>query len=191
MLAGLQTIYHLQYDYDRVFTPITNLGSTSTSNQRPYILESPMTHLKATTPSKLISIGTRSVVLGLFGGPAIYGIFIRKAAWSWSLYFARIIWDIPATGELSYVPSYHISLLFRAVCYALLLSLLFEASNVSFTAYVSQEPLKQDKPLTKDNSSLLNGLKSKREVTKVHLIDLSLPIVADHTRPLPFGSLFA
>ena len=48
---------------------------------------------------------------------------------------------------------------------------IWEFSNAVFSAYVAQEPLKKDQPLTNDsrdpNGSLLNGLRSKKEIAKV------------------------
>jgi nucleoporin NDC1 len=58
---------------------------------------------------------------------------------------------------------------------------LWDFSNFVFSLYVAQEPVKKDKPLTGDspdpNGSLLNGLKSKKELVRVStypsLLDLT------------------
>ena len=51
------------------------------------------------------------------------------------------------------------------------LVLIFEASNVLFTAYVAREPLKKGQPFTAEskdpNGTLLLGLKQKKEIPRV------------------------
>ena len=48
---------------------------------------------------------------------------------------------------------------------------LWDTCNTAFTLNMGEEPLKYDKPLTNDsqdpNGSLLNGLKSKKEIVQV------------------------
>ena len=126
----------------------------------------PPEQLKTKLPSLLKGAVLRSLLMGVIGGPFIYGLFLRRAAWSWSLSLARIIWDIPAVPELSYIPPYHILLIFRTMVWGFFLSFLWDASNATFTAYISQEPLKNGKPLTDNNGSLLNGLRAKKEMTR-------------------------
>ena len=171
--ALLQAFLHLYYDYDRLFLPITSRKGEKHPGQRAHIVEAPIEQLKTTAVSLVQRAAVRSTLIGL-SGPFIYAIFIRRAAWSWALSLARILWDLPAAAELAYLPPYHISLILRSLVSSFLLIFLWESSNAIFSAFVAQEPLKNGQPLTyesKDpNGSLLNGLQAKKEVIKVGFI---------------------
>ena len=168
MLAVLQSGIHLYYDYDRVTLPLTKAKDKTTS-EVPQKKEHPIIQLKASLPLLARDVGIRAICMSIFG-PLIYALFIRNTAWSCSLYFAELLWDVPAS-QLSYIPPYHISLIIRSLTSGTLLVALWELSNALFAAYVAQEPLKKEQPVTtgsKDpNGSLLNGIKSKRDVTRV------------------------
>ncbi len=101
-------------------------------------------------------------------GPFIYGIFIRRYAWDISFRVASTIWDIPATGDLSYIPPYHISLIARSFLASFLLLSLWQSSNLIFTVFLRQAPTKHGLPLTDasgdPNGSLLKGLAGKKEL---------------------------
>ena len=166
MLAVLQSAIHLYFDYDRVTLPLTKAKDTSTEVPKK---EHPIMQVRASLPLLVRDVAIRSICMSIFG-PLIYALFIRNTAWSCSLYFAELLWDVPAS-QLSYIPPYHISLIIRSLTSGTLLIALWELSNAVFAAYVAQEPLKKEQPLTscsKDpNGSLLNGIKSKRDVTRV------------------------
>ncbi|KAL8935370.1 MAG: hypothetical protein Q9216_005459, partial [Gyalolechia sp. 2 TL-2023] len=92
-------------------------------------------------------------------------------AWRTSLECARFLrWDIPSAAELSSIPPYHITLVFRSLTSGFCLVLLWQGSNLAFSAYLAQEPLKRGQPLTQEsndpNGSLINGLKSRKQVVK-------------------------
>ena len=175
MLAVLQSAIHLYFDYDRVTLPLTKAKDKST--EVPQKKEHPIMQVRASLPLLIRDVGIRSICMSIFFGPLIYALFIRNTAWSCSLYFAELLWDVPAS-QLSYIPPYHISLIIRSLTSGTLLVALWELSNALFAAFVAQEPLKKDLPLTtgsKDpNGSLLNGIKSKRDVTRVcrHVSDM-------------------
>lgn len=168
MLALLQTFTHLHYDYDKVYLPGDE--KFRSPQQRSVIVLSPTSQLKAIAPSLVQRVAIRSVLVSI-ASPFVFALFIRKTAWAWTLALARILWDLPAAAELSYIPPYHISLLLRCVGSSFLLILLWESSNAIFSVFVAQKPLKNGVPLTegsKDpNGSLLNGLKSNKDVAKV------------------------
>ena len=166
MLAVTQALLHTYNDSDGIFNDVPKETGDTTHDLRPQITDTPPTQLRNALPLLLKGVVLRSLLMGFIGGPFIYGLFMRRTAWSWSLTFARIIWDIPVVPELSYIPPYHILLIFRTMIWGFFLSLLWDVSNATFTAYISQEPLKNGKPLTDDNGSLLNGLKAKKEMTK-------------------------
>lgn len=167
MLALLQSFLHLYYDYDRLFLPIISKKDENRPNRRPHVVVAPIEQLKTTACSLVERAAVRSVLIAI-SGPFVYAIFIRRTAWSWALSLARILWDMPAAAELSYLPPYHISLILRSLVSSFLLVFSWESSNAIFSAFVAQEPLKNAQPLTYEsrdpNGSLLNGLQSKKEV---------------------------
>ena len=174
MLALLQSLFHLCYDYDRVILHITTTRPVSSPEQRPHIMVPPVVQLKSTMLVALKGTAVKSLFVGVLG-PFIYALFLRRSAWNWSYYFAKLLWSLPKTSDLSYIPPFHISLIIRSITSGFLLVLLWESSNAIFGAYVAQEPLKRDHPLSDDsrdpNGSLLNGLKSRKEAPKVcHLV---------------------
>lgn len=182
--ALLQTMYHLYYDYDRVYLPKvlrqveTSQGPEITTEKkleihtslRPHTLVSPWEQVKAAAPLVLQRVALRSTAMAI-SGPFIYAIFIRRRAWHLSLSLAQLLWDMPAAAILSYLPPSPIWLVIQSLYAQLLLLLIWESSNTLFSAFVAQEPLRKGQLLSDEsrdpNGTLLNGLKSKREVPKV------------------------
>lgn len=103
-------------------------------------------------------------------GPLIYGIFLRRYAWTMSYRIASSIWDIPATGDISYIPPYHVTLIFRSFSASFILLGLWQFSNLIFSLYMMQAPVKNGRPLTDasvdPNGSLLKGLTAKKQLPK-------------------------
>lgn len=184
LLAILQTIFHLYYDYDRVYLPIvvrqveTSPGPEITMEKkleintslRPHALVNPWEQVKAAAPLVLQRVALRSAAMAI-SGPFIYALFIRHRAWHWSLSLAQLLWDMPAAAVLSYLPPSPIWLVLQSLYAQFLLLWLWESSNTLFNAFVTQEPLRKGQPLSDEsrdpNGTLLNGLQSKREVPKV------------------------
>ena len=168
MLAILHSGLHLYYNYDSVTLPVTQ-AKTNVGSGEPPKQESPLLQMKALLPGVAKGICVRAAGVAVLG-PIVYALSIRRAAWNSSLYFAALLWDVPAS-QLSYIPPYHYTLIFRSLTSSLLLITLWEFSNAAFSAYLIQEPMKREQPLTsisKDpNASLLNGLKAKREIIRV------------------------
>lgn len=168
MLATLQSLLHLYYDYDRVTLPPTHTKTAPTTEQ-PQKEEHPFATIKASLPRLAQKIGLRAAGMSILG-PIVYALFIRRTAWSCSLWVAELLWDVPGS-RLSYIPPYHISLILRSLSSGFLLIALWESSNALFGAYVAQEPIKKDLPFTSEakdpNGALLNGLKSRRETLRV------------------------
>lgn len=169
-LALIQSVLHLYYDYDRVILPVTKTKREIGSDQPPHITVPPLEQLRTRLPHLLQRAVPRALSI-LILGPLVYSIFLRRIAWSWSLFLAKILWNLSKSSEPPTIPPYHISILIRSVTSSFLLVFLWEISNGAFEAYVAQEPLKNDKPLTSDsrdpNGSLLTGLNAKKEVPKV------------------------
>ena len=168
-LALLQTGLHLGLDYDRIHGSVTGETPARTSGEQAPA--NPVEQIKSRIPKVLREIGIISIASSILG-PTIYSLTVRKTAWQTSLACARFLrWDIPSTAALSYIPPYHITLIFRSLISSCCLLLLWQSSNLAFSAYVAQEPLKRGQPLTQEsndpNGSLINGLKSRKQIVKV------------------------
>ncbi|KAL8861199.1 MAG: hypothetical protein Q9178_002415 [Gyalolechia marmorata] len=140
------------------------------SDERTSVAVSPVEQLKKQLPNITRQVGVISVCSS-FLGPFIYSFTVRKLAWRTSLLWARFFrYDIPHAAELSILPPYHISLIVRSAISGFLLLFLWRVSNLAFTVYVAQEPLKRGQPISQDsrdpNGVLINGLCSKKNLVK-------------------------
>lgn len=180
MLAILQCGLHLYYSYDSVTLPLPDAKTDGSSGQPPK-QGHPLFQMRALLLTLALRIVIRAGGMAVLG-PIVYALFIRRAAWNCSLYFAALLWDVPAT-PLSYIPPYHYSLILRSLMSGLLLITLWEFSNSIFSAYLIQEPMKRELPLTsisKDpNASLINGLSAKREIIRVRTQPFPKPSCAN------------
>lgn len=170
-LALIQTAFHLWFDYDKIRGSADKVHHGSSAGEQAQKATTPIDRLKLEFPKLLQRIGIISSVAATTG-PIIYSLTVRKVAWRTSLACARFLrWDIPTTAELSIIPPYHITLVARSLLSGSCLLLLWQGSNVAFSAYVAQEPIKRGQPLTQDsndpNGSLLNGLRSRKSLVKV------------------------
>lgn len=180
MFAVAQSLLHLYNDYDQIPLPITPSKTESVIPQsrgisarfastidalKPMFIWDASNMPKSITQNLLL----RTICISL-SAPFIYGIFVRRTAWSWSLSFAALIWDVPAS-RLSYIPPHYPSLVYRSMFGGVLLNFLWQASNALFTAYVALQPIKREQPLSSESKdptgTLLNGLMSKKEVPQV------------------------
>ncbi len=179
----MQSFLHLYFDYDRVLLPVTKTKPETAPDQRPHIVVSPLALLKTRLP-RLVQRSVPQALSIIVLGPVVYSLFLRRMAWSWSLFLAKIFWSLAKSSEPPKIPPYHISVLFRSVTSSFLLIFLWEFSNATFEAYVAQEPLKNDRPLTADsrdpNGSLLTGLAARKEVPKVIFPSFHAMKAADH-----------
>lgn len=170
ILAAFQSFWHLYCDNDRIRLPITNRKPEASSEQGTHVVVSPFKQIKRQIPVVLRSSGIR-VVLSVLSGWFVYWLLLRQFAWGWTVFFAKLVYDLPRSqAHATGIPPYHIYLIFRSMLSSFLLMLLWESSTLLFTAFATEEPLKLGRPLTdasKDpNGSLLNGLKSKKELPR-------------------------
>ncbi|KAL8915780.1 MAG: hypothetical protein Q9172_006668 [Xanthocarpia lactea] len=140
------------------------------SEERSNVAVSPVEQLKKQLPNIARQVGVISVCSS-FLGPLVYSFTVRKLAWRTSLLWARFFrYDIPHAAELSILPPYHISLIVRSAISGFLLLFLWRVSNLAFTVYVAQEPLKRGQPISQDsrdpNGVLINGLYSRKSLVK-------------------------
>ncbi|MCJ1475215.1 hypothetical protein MMC13_003875 [Lambiella insularis] len=168
MLATAQSFVHLYNDYDMVALCVGPPEPEETFDI-PSHTKPPLDQLKAIVPFRLRDSVTRAVGTSIMG-PFIYALGIRWIAWPWTLLVARFFWSISRDSTPPRLPPYHIWLIVRSAISGVLLLFLWELSNAVFSAYVAQAPLKNGQPLTTDsrdpNGSLLNGLKSRKEIPK-------------------------
>ena len=180
MYAIAQSLLHIYYDYDEVPLPITPFKVDSITPQAAGLPAWFASQVGILRPMFLLDVSSvvnsipqniilRTICVSLLG-PFLYGIFVRRTAWSWSLSLAALLWDVPPS-RLSYIPPHYPSLVYRSITGGILLHFLWQSSNALFTAYVARQPIKKEQPLSSEskdpNGTLLNGLKSKKEVPKV------------------------
>lgn len=175
-VAVVQAAVHLYYDYDRLDMPSakTQLGLAAGQALTPII--PPAAQLKA----KFVPMMSSSLKLSVFltlSSPILYSLpfgfwpySIRKFAWSFTRSWAKIFWNLPKSGSLPTTKPFHWTILVRTFTSGFMLLMLWELGNAAFTAYVAQEPLKNDRPITYEsrdpNGSLLTGLKGKKLQTR-------------------------
>ncbi|KAI9930867.1 hypothetical protein ASPWEDRAFT_100359 [Aspergillus wentii DTO 134E9] len=166
VLAVAQSVAHLYYDHDRIPIPVAKRVPGS-ADQRTHPIEPVSKRLQLALPESIKSGVTRSTMVATFC-PLIYMLFLRRPAWSFTLYFAKLFWNFPRSaadppGWFPVGPG----LLIRSAISGALLVVCWQTSNLFFSAFISKEPLKRGQPLTAEakdpNGSLLNGLKAKKE----------------------------
>ena len=167
MLGLGQSFLHLYNDYGRIKTQPSPTSSYDNASIKSRPAED---ILKQEAPARINFASQRALLISA-STLVTYVIFLRQIAYSWSLSFARLVWDVPRSSEPSTIPPYHWTTLLKAGSSGIFLMSLWELSNLAFSAYVSQPPVKRERPLTSDspdpNASLLNGLKSKKNFVKV------------------------
>ncbi|OAX84615.1 hypothetical protein ACJ72_01011 [Emergomyces africanus] len=170
LLAITQATLHLYFDWDKIHVPISKRSAKST-DQRTHALESLPARIRKAIPQILYDAIIRSSATAIVG-PFIYMFFLRRIAWSWVLAFAKLFWNFPrsAADPPGLIPPLHILLLLRAATSGVLLITLWQTSNLLFSTFLGQAPLKKGQPLTNEskdpNGSLINGLKAKKDVVQ-------------------------
>lgn len=173
LLACTQAVAHLYNDYDRVSIPITQRNSNS---EVPPTLN----HIRASLPKMIIAGLKRTAILtGCL--PVVYLFLLRRTAWSWALYFAKLSWNFPrsASEPDTWIPPHFPYLIMRTLVSGSWLVICWQSANVFFSVFIGKEPLKRGRPLTEEskdpNGSLLTGLKAKKpEVKAFAFWELSL-----------------
>ncbi|PGH16464.1 hypothetical protein AJ79_01795 [Helicocarpus griseus UAMH5409] len=170
ILATTQAILHLYFDWDRIHVPISKRNANST-DKRTHALEPLPVRIRMAVPKLLRDAAIRSAATAVVG-PFVYMFFLRRTAWSWALSFAKLFWNFPrsAAEPPGLIPPLHISLMLRAAASGALLVALWQVSNLLFSTFLGQAPLKKGQPLTNEtkdpNGSLINGLKAKKDVVQ-------------------------
>ena len=166
-LALTMALVHLYHDYDVInikqYPGLDGTEKTTSPTSAKSVLLSKL-------PGRLSSVVTIATGVTIFNF-AFYAALLRSFAWEWSLWFRRLVWDIPRSAEPSTIPPYHYTLIFRAFVSSMLLACLWEVTNLAFSTWASEPPLKLNKPLTTEsrdpNGSLISGLVAKKSLVKV------------------------
>lgn len=186
LFAVVQSIVHLYQDSDRVKLPCPKLDLKSKESRvvppRTQILKS----AQYLALSSLFQTMTTVVV-----GTILYFAVFRDSAWSWGYYFAMTVASISVAQGPGRFPNL-LETALRLIFYQFGLVIVWKFINVTFDAFVSQEPLKLDKPLTDDskdpNGSLLIGLKARKEIPRVRKIYRTRYSTNIGHRALPSGN---
>lgn len=169
-LAVVQSVFHLYHDYDRIPITIAKRSPTA-ADQRTHPQESVSKKIQLALPGFVRDGVKRSAVVAAIC-PVFYTLFLRRPAWSFTMYFAKLFWNFPrsAADPPGRIPPIGPGLIFRSLVSGSLLVLCWQTSNLFFSVFISKEPLKRGQPLTGDtkdpNGSLLDGLKAKKETVK-------------------------
>ncbi|KAF2692180.1 hypothetical protein K458DRAFT_285450 [Lentithecium fluviatile CBS 122367] len=180
-LAVVQAIIHLWHDYDRIELPALKPNSDREAAAK----KEPATRPSQALSQKLKPMGMLALILSIFtsvAGSAFYFLGFRHFLWEHYYNVARRVVSLSRTRTqpVGLPPFFPLVLMF--ITEGTLLTLIWQFSNKAFDVYISQPPLKKDKPITSEskdpNGSLLNGLKAKKET--VHAISLwELALITD------------
>lgn len=159
-LAVIQAAVHLWCDYDQIRIPLNKPEQKEKKDIKGIVLY------------VLLPLATKSAtsVATAFGlGTFIYFGFLRDYIWHWHYCVARFLVSLSKNPKpTGLAPFMNLVIIF--LVQGTFLAVLWNYTNHTFSYYISQEPLKKDKPITSDskdpNGSLLNGLKAKREAAK-------------------------
>lgn len=166
----MQSVVHLYYDFDRVPIPVAKRAAGN-ADQRTHPVEPVSKRLQVALPGLIKDGFTRSAVVAAVC-PVVYTFFLRRPAWSFTMYWAKLFWDFPrsAAAPPGLIGPIGPGLLLRTMCSGGLLVLCWQTANLFFSAFLSKEPLKRGQPLTAEakdpNGSLLTGLTAKKETVK-------------------------
>ncbi|PLN78884.1 nucleoporin protein Ndc1-Nup [Aspergillus taichungensis] len=167
LLALAQSAAHLYYDFDRIPIPVAKREIGAAERKTDPVTK----RLQAAFPSMIRDGFLRSFAVVALT-PVVYTLFLRRPAWSFTMYFARLFWDFPrsAADPPGLLPPIGPALFIRTLFSSALLILCWQTANLCFSLFLSKEPLKRGMPLTgeaKDpNGSLLTGLQAKKETVK-------------------------
>ncbi|PNS19549.1 Nuclear envelope protein ndc1 [Sphaceloma murrayae] len=179
LLSIGQALRHLRGDYDALEIPRVTRERPDETRQR-WTWE----RLKQQSNSLALQIGLRAVIftfLTSVWGPMVYFFVIRQSAWNVSYSIGKMFYSLhKSTIPPGLTDVFHLFL--RFMYSSSLLVIMWQATNMAFTTYARQEPLKKGFPLTNEskdpNASLINGIKSRRELP--HSIALwELAIIAE------------
>jgi nucleoporin NDC1 len=177
VLAITQAAIHLWDDYDLIQVPSMkpkqvreDKDTTTAASVRG--LPKPRQVLVKQLPNM---VGMAGYITGtaLSLGTAAYFVGPRSTVWDYYYSFSRLVISLAKTSKPTGLAPF-LPLVFGFFTEGMLLVFLWQVVNKAFDLYITQEPLKNDLPITTDsrdpNGTLLNGLRSKKEAVKVSWI---------------------
>ncbi|KAL1968821.1 hypothetical protein VTN77DRAFT_1182 [Rasamsonia byssochlamydoides] len=170
LLALMQAAIHLYSDYDRLYIPVAK-RTREAADQQTHPVDSVLKRIQHALVKSVLDSFTRGVLMAV-ACPLIYLLFLRHTAWRYTLYFAKLFWNLPraAAAPPGRVPSVIFSMFPKQVASGACLVFLWQTSNLFFSVFIAQKPLKRGQPLTTETKdptgSLINGLKARKEVVK-------------------------
>lgn len=171
LLAVAQSLFHLYNDYDRIPIPVAKRSTTDGTGEKMHSTQAISKRLQAGLPQVARDGVLRSTIVACIC-PVAYSLFLRRRAWSYTMSFAKLFWDFPrsAADPPGLILPVKPPLIARTMLSGALLVLCWQTTNLFFSIFLSQEPLKRGQPLTAEakdpNGSLLNGLKAKKETVR-------------------------
>lgn len=199
ILAVVQANFHLCHDYDRIDTQGTKNGEGAPSTQNSHAAVPAYLRLQSKIGVLVLRAGFRVVVVAMLA-PIVYslpiGIYpysIRIFSWRSTRLWAKLFYTLPHATSPPGIGPFHLMLLLRTLISGFMLVMLWEVGNEAFSAYVAQEPLKNERPITFEsrdpNGSLLTGLKGQKIQTRVRDFTIVLIRHANYTKAFAFWEL--
>ncbi|KAL4927186.1 nucleoporin NDC1 [Aspergillus undulatus] len=172
LLAVAQSVAHLYHDYDRIPVTVAKHSADST-DEKTNSTQSISQRIQAGLPQILKDGLVRSTIVAAIC-PIAYVFFLRRRAWGYTMSMAKLFWDFPrsAADPPGLILPVRPLLIGRTIFSGALLVVCWQTTNLFFSMFLSQEPLKRGQPLTAEakdpNGSLLNGLKAKKETVRAY-----------------------
>ena len=161
-LGVMQAAHHLMWSVNTVSLPSKMTGVKPRATILSVVRSQRALQLLVPIVSKVLS----ACVLGTIGYLWIYRSFLLSF---WTQVHGVFL-SFP-TPRRDAMPTGVFDVIIQFVIHATLLSFIWEFTNTVFSVFITEQPLKKDRPLTDDskdpNGSLLSGLRGKRPFSRV------------------------
>jgi nucleoporin NDC1 len=169
VLSWTHACRHLYYGHSSLRIPTSPPSTPPSTDTRTHPLARRSARLKQESLAILVR-SSLATALVFVASPFIYALILRSPMWRLHLMLAKPFWNLSRTNATATGIPPIWSTAWPAVTTAFWLSVTWEMCSLLFVTYLTQEPLKKEKPLSaasKDpNGTLLNGLKAKRDLVK-------------------------
>jgi nucleoporin NDC1 len=168
VMALVQTSYHLYRDIDRLSLPSDKAAVKETKS----IVEIAKSENKKDLKNNLPVLALiKTLVAAILGATAYLAIY-RQILWNFALNILRNFYFFPRnSSSRRSLPHGLLSVWISFLVAGFLLTLVWDFTNLVFSEYMAEQPMKKGQPITassKDpNGSLLSGLQAKVELPKV------------------------
>jgi nucleoporin NDC1 len=162
ILAVLQAAHHLAWSVNTIELPSKMTGIKPRATILSVVRSQKALQLLMPILTRIVA----ACVLGTIGYLWIYRSFLLSF---WTVMLSPL-YSFPSTRRDALAMEV-IDVVIPFLIPATLLSLIWEFTNMVFSAFIAEQPLKKDRPLTDDskdpNGSLLSGLRGKRPFSRV------------------------